>query len=181
MFDTVVALAGNLTASPDSKPVATGATLTTFRMAANSRYLDRATGEWKDSNSLFVSVVCWRGLADNVAASLTKGDRVLVLGRLRQRSWEVNGEKRSVLEVEADSVGPDLTRATVAVNRVRRTPPPDAPRESTGAFVGGEAGGDGGSAEAADPTAFGDTANAGGVDDVGAAFAPASREMSTPF
>ncbi|NBU57315.1 MAG: single-stranded DNA-binding protein, partial [Actinobacteria bacterium] len=92
-----------------------------FRVASTPRYLDKATNEWKDGESLFLQCQIWRQAAENVAESLTKGMRVILSGRLKQRSYETKeGEKRTVFEVEVDEVGPSLRNATAKVTRTQR-------------------------------------------------------------
>jgi len=102
--------------TPAGQPVAR------FRVASTPRFRDNSTGEWKDGDSLFLTCNVWRQAAENVAESLTRGMRVIVSGRLRQRSYETKeGEKRTVYEVEVDDVGPSLRNASAKVNRVARS------------------------------------------------------------
>jgi single-strand DNA-binding protein len=102
--------------TPAGQPVAR------FRVASTPRFLDKNTNEWKDGDSLFLTCNVWRQAAENVAESLTRGMRVIVSGRLRQRSYETKeGEKRTVYEVEVDDVGPSLRNASAKVNRVARS------------------------------------------------------------
>src|SRR5262245_22104769 len=119
--DTVITLVGNLVDDPELRFTPSGAAVAKFRVASTPRFLDRATNEWKDGESLFLTVNVWRQAAENVAESLQRGMRVIVQGRLRQRSYETReGEKRTVYEVEADEVGPSLKNATAKVNKTRR-------------------------------------------------------------
>ena len=118
-----VTLVGNLTRDPELRFTPSGAANATFGIAVNRRWQNRQTNEWEEAVSFF-NVVCWRELADNVAESLQKGMRVIVDGRLEQRSWETDqGEKRSVVEVVADEVAPSLRWATAKVERTERRSP----------------------------------------------------------
>ena len=115
-----VTIVGNLTRDPELRFTPSGAPVTTFGVAVNRRWQNRDNQQWEESTSFF-NVTCWRDLAQNVSESLEKGSRVLVSGRLDQRSWETqDGEKRSVVEIVADEVGPSLRWATAEVNRNER-------------------------------------------------------------
>ena len=119
--DTNITLIGNLVDDPELRFTPSGAAVAKFRVASTPRYLDRNTNEWKDGESLFLQCQIWRQAAENVAESLTKGMRVIVSGRLKQRSYETKeGEKRTVFEVEVDEVGPSLRNATAKVTRTQR-------------------------------------------------------------
>jgi single-strand DNA-binding protein len=119
--DTVITLVGNLVDDPELRFTPSGAAVAKFRMASTPRYLDKQTNEWKDGESLFLSVNVWRQAAENVAESLQRGMRVIVQGRLKQRSYETKeGEKRTVYEVEADEVGPSLRSASAKVTKTQR-------------------------------------------------------------
>ncbi|HYJ77159.1 MAG TPA: single-stranded DNA-binding protein [Actinomycetes bacterium] len=119
--DTVITLVGNLVDDPELRFTPSGAAVAKFRMASTPRYLDKATNEWKDGESLFLTCNVWRQAAENVAESLQRGMRVIVQGRLKQRSYETKeGEKRTVYEVEVDEVGPSLRSATAKVNKTQR-------------------------------------------------------------
>ncbi|MCA1824681.1 MAG: single-stranded DNA-binding protein [Mycobacteriales bacterium] len=119
--DTSITLVGNLVEDPELRFTPNGAAVAKFRVASTPRYLDKTTNEWKDGDSLFLTVNAWRQLAENVAESLTRGQRVIVHGRLKQRSYETKeGEKRTVYEIEADEVGPSLKNATAKVNKTSR-------------------------------------------------------------
>jgi len=112
---------GNLVDDPELRFTPSGAAVAKFRVASTPRYLDKATNEWKDGESLFLQCQIWRQAAENVAESLTKGMRVILSGRLKQRSYETKeGEKRTVFEVEVDEVGPSLRNATAKVTRTQR-------------------------------------------------------------
>jgi single-strand DNA-binding protein len=120
--DTQITIAGNLVEDPELRFTPAGQPVARFRIASTPRYLDKATNEWKDGDSLFLTCNVWRQAAENVAESLTRGMRVIVSGRLRQRSYETKeGEKRTVYEVEVDDVGPSLRNASAKVNRVARS------------------------------------------------------------
>lgn len=117
--DTTLTLVGNLTADPELRFTPSGAAVANFTLASTPRTYDKASGEWKDGDTLFLSCQVWRQAAENAAESLTKGMRVIVNGRLKQRSYETKeGEKRTVFEVEVDDFGPSLTRATAKVTKV---------------------------------------------------------------
>jgi single-strand DNA-binding protein len=120
--DTQITIAGNLVDDPELRFTPAGQPVARFRVASTPRFRDNATGEWKDGDSLFLTCNVWRQAAENVAESLTRGMRVIVSGRLRQRSYETKeGDKRTVYEVEVDDVGPSLRNASAKVNRVART------------------------------------------------------------
>jgi single-strand DNA-binding protein len=117
---TAVTVAGNLTRDPEIRYTREGQATTSLSVAVNRRWQNQQTKEWEESVS-FLDVVCWRDLAENVALSLTKGSRVLVSGRLEQRSWETDGgERRSKVEIVADDVAASLRFATTDVHRVHR-------------------------------------------------------------
>jgi single-strand DNA-binding protein len=133
--DTQITIVGNLVADPELRFTSAGQPVATFRVASTPRVRDNASGEWKDGDSLFLTCNVWRQAAENVAESLQRGMRVIVSGRLRQRSYETKeGEKRTVYEVEVDDVGPSLRNASAKVNRASR---------SGGGFGGGQGGGSG--------------------------------------
>lgn len=116
--ETVITVVGNLTADPELRFLPSGAAVANFTVASTPRTFDRQSGEWKDGDALFLNCAVWRQAAENVAESLRKGMRVLVQGRLRQRSYETQqGERRTVFELEVDEVGPSLRYATAAVTR----------------------------------------------------------------
>ncbi|WP_406690337.1 single-stranded DNA-binding protein [Saccharopolyspora sp. ID03-671] len=115
-------IVGNLTADPELRFTPSGAAVANFTVANNPRYFDRQTGEWKDGDATFLRCNIWRQMAENVSESLKRGMRVIVQGRLRQRSFETKeGEKRTVMELEVDTIGPDLRYATASVNKVSRS------------------------------------------------------------
>src|SRR2546429_6100268 len=120
--ETTITVVGNLTDDPELRFTPSGAAVAKFRVASTPRTLDRATGEWKDGEPLFLSCNVWRQAAENVAESLQRGARVIVSGRLRQRSYETReGEKRTVIELEVDEIGPSLRYATAKVQRMSRS------------------------------------------------------------
>jgi single-strand DNA-binding protein len=120
--DTQITIAGNLVDDPELRFTPAGQPVARFRVASTPRFRDNNSGEWKDGDSLFLTCNVWRQAAENVAESLTRGMRVIVSGRLRQRSYETKeGEKRTVYEVEVDDVGPSLRNASAKVNRIARS------------------------------------------------------------
>jgi single-strand DNA-binding protein len=119
--DNQITVVGNLTDDPELRYTANGAAVANFTVAHSTRIRD-AAGNWTDGETSFFRVNVWRGLAENAAESLTRGTRVVVTGRLRQRSWEnQEGEKRSMIEIEADDVGPSLKWATAKVEKTSRS------------------------------------------------------------
>jgi single-strand DNA-binding protein len=120
--ETTLTITGNLVDDPELRFTPAGQPVAKFRVASTPRYRDGKTGEWKDGEALFLSCVAWRQLAENVAESLTRGARVIVTGRLQQRSYETKeGDKRTVYELQADEVGPSLRTATAKVTKATRT------------------------------------------------------------
>jgi single-strand DNA-binding protein len=120
--DTTITVVGNLTADPELRFTPSGAAVANFTVASTPRIYDRQSGEWKDGEALFLRCNIWREAAENVAESLTRGSRVIVQGRLKQRSFETReGEKRTVVEVEVDEIGPSLRYATAKVNKASRS------------------------------------------------------------
>lgn len=120
--ETTITVIGNLTDDPELRFTPSGAAVTKFRVASTPRYLDKASGSWKDGDPLFLACNVWRESAENVAESLTRGARVIVSGRLRQRSYETReGEKRTVMELEVDEIGPSLRYATAKVQKLSRS------------------------------------------------------------
>jgi single-strand DNA-binding protein len=152
--DTQITVVGNLTGDPELRFISSGAAVVNFTVASTPRTFDRQSNEWKDGETLFMRCSLWREAAENVAESLTKGMRVLVTGRLVSRSWEANGEKRTVTEMQVDEVGPSLRYATAKVTRTQR-----AGGQGGGGFSGG-----------------GSSSPAGGSDSDPWASAPASDE-----
>ena len=119
--DTIITVVGNLTADPELRFTPSGAAVANFTVASTPRILDRQSGEWKDGEALFMRCNIWREAAENVAESLSRGSRVIVTGRLKQRSYETReGEKRTVVEVEVEEIGPSLKYATAKVTKASR-------------------------------------------------------------
>jgi single-strand DNA-binding protein len=117
-MDTYLTVHGNLTADPEQRSTASGTTVVHFRIASSGRRFDKATGEFRDGDTMFMAVSCWRTLAGNVMATLRKGDSVIVLGRLLHRTYDdKQGNRRSVHEIDAIAVGPDLARCPADLRR----------------------------------------------------------------
>ena len=120
--DTTITVIGNLTDDPELRFTPSGAAVAKFRVASTPRFMDRQSGEWKDGEPLFLACNIWRDAAEHVAESLQRGTRVIVTGRLRQRSYETReGEKRTVIELEVDEIGPSLRYATAKVQKMARS------------------------------------------------------------
>lgn len=136
--ETVITVVGNLTADPELRFTPSGAAVASFTIASTPRTFDRNSNEWKDGEALFLRCSIWRQAAENVAESLQRGMRVVAQGRLKQRSYETReGEKRTVVEMEVEEIGPSLRYATAKVNRTQRG--------SSGGGFGASGGNDGGS------------------------------------
>ncbi|EOD65515.1 MULTISPECIES: single-stranded DNA-binding protein [Amycolatopsis] len=158
--DTVITVVGNLTSDPELRFTPSGAAVANFTVASTPRTLDRQSGEWKDGEALFLRCNIWRQAAENVAESLTRGARVVVQGRLKQRSFETKeGEKRTVVELEVDEIGPSLRYATAKVNKVSRGGGGDF---GGGGGGGNRGGGGGGGMPADDPWGSAPAASSGG-------------------
>ncbi len=158
--DTQITVVGNLVADPELRFTPSGAAVASFRVASTPRFFDRQANEWRDGDSLFLTCNVWRQYAENVAESLHKGARVIVVGRLRQRSYETReGEKRTVMEVEVDDVGPALRNATASVSRISRDGGSGGGGNSGGGNSGGGSSGGGYSPAGNDPWAGGGSAN----------------------
>jgi single-strand DNA-binding protein len=156
--ETIITLVGNLTGDPELRFTPSGAAVANFTVASTPRTFDRQTNEWKDGETLFMRCSIWRDAAENVAESLQRGTRVVVTGRLKSRSYETKeGEKRTVIEMDADEVGPSLRYATAKVNKTQR-----GGGGGFGGSPGGSAGGFGGGAQQEDPWATGSPAGQGG-------------------
>jgi single-strand DNA-binding protein len=118
--ETIITVVGNLTADPELRYTQNGLAVANFTIASTPRSFDRASGEWKDGEALFLRASVWREFAEHVAGSLTKGSRVIATGRLKQRSYETKeGEKRTSIELEIDEIGPSLRYATAQVSRAQ--------------------------------------------------------------
>ncbi len=140
--ETVITVVGNLVDDPELRFTPSGAAVANFRIASTPRTLDKQTNEWKDGDALFLSCSVWRQAAENVAESLQKGMRVVVQGRLKQRQYETReGEKRTVVELDVDEVGPSLKYATAKVSRTTRQ------GGGGGGYSGGGGGGGGGQSD----------------------------------
>jgi single-strand DNA-binding protein len=120
--ETTITIIGNLTDAPELRYTNSGTAVANFRIASTPRHLDKTSGEWRDGEPLFLPCHLWREAAENAAESLTRGTRVIVTGRLRQRSYETReGEKRTVIELEVDEIGPSLRYARAKVMRMARS------------------------------------------------------------
>ena len=136
--DTLITIVGNLTGDPELRFTPSGAAVANFTIASTPRTFDRQSNEWKDGETLFMRCSVWREAAENVAESLTRGTAVIAQGRLQSRSYETKeGEKRTVVELQVDEVGPTLRRATAKVTKAQRG-------GGGGGFGGGQGGGQGG-------------------------------------
>ena len=132
--DTTITLVGNLVEDPNLRFTQSGQPVASFRVASTPRFFDKAANEWKDGEALFLGCNVWRQMAENCAETLTKGMRVIVQGRLKQRSYETKqGEKRTVYEIEVDEIGPSLRNATAKVTKAQRT---NQPQQTGGGFGG---------------------------------------------
>ena len=135
--ETTITVIGNLTNDPELRFTPSGSAVANFTIASTPRTFDRQSNEWKDGETLFLRAAVWREAAENVAESLTRGSRVIVSGRLKQRSFDTKeGEKRTVIELEVDEIGPSLRYATAKVTKASRG-------EGGGGFSGGGGGGGG--------------------------------------
>ena len=175
--DTQITIAGNLVDDPELRYTPTGQAVAKFRVASTPRFRDQQSGEWKDGDSLFLTCNVWRQAAENVAESLQRGMRVIVNGRLRQRSYETReGEKRTVYEVEVDDVGPSLRNASAKVNRVARS-------GGDGGYGGGQrsSGGSGGSTGRSSGGQGGQGGYGGGEPDPWATDSPGGYSDEPPF
>ena len=172
--DTNITVIGNLTDDPELRFTPSGAAVAKFRVASTPRFMDRTTNEWKDGEPLFLACTVWRQAAENVAESLVRGSRVIVSGRLKQRSYETReGEKRTVIELEVDEIGPSLRYATAKVQKMSRS----------GGGGGGGFGSSGGGSFGGNQGGGGGGGNQGGgggfADDPWASAAPASTRSGS--
>jgi single-strand DNA-binding protein len=178
--ETVITIIGNLTADPELRFTPSGAAVANFTVASTPRTFDKDTNGWKDGDTLFLRCAVWRDAAENVAESLQRGTRVLVSGRLKQRSYEKDGAKHTVVEMDVDEVGPSLKYATAKVNKTQRGG--GGGGFNSGGQGGGQGAGQGGSAGGQgagnDPWATGSPApaNAGGGQSPGWGNAPSYDE-----
>lgn len=118
--ETTLTIIGNLTADPELRFTPSGAAVANFTVASTPRTYDRQSGEWKDGDALFMRCAVWKDAAEHVAESLTRGARVMVVGRLTQRSFEKDGQKRTVIEMTVDEIGPSLKYATATITKAAR-------------------------------------------------------------
>ena len=165
--ETTITVVGNLTDDPELRFTPSGAAVAKFRIASTPRTLDRQSGEWKDGEPLFLACNIWRDAAEHVAESLQRGARVIVQGRLRQRSYETReGEKRTVYELEVDEIGPSLRYATAKVQKANRSGGGGGGFGSSGGgnrqSGGNNGGGGGGNRDFDDPWATAAPASSGG-------------------
>jgi single-strand DNA-binding protein len=152
--DTTITVIGNLTDDPELRFTPSGAAVAKFRVASTPRFMDKASGEWKDGEPLFLACTVWRQAAEHVAESLQRGARVIVSGRLRQRSYETReGEKRTVIELEVDEIGPSLRYATAKVQKMSRSGGGGFGASGGSGGGGGGGGGQGGGGNFDDPWA----------------------------
>jgi single-strand DNA-binding protein len=160
--DTVITIIGNLTADPELRFTPSGAAVANFTVASTPRTFDRQSNEWKDGETLFMRCSVWRDAAENVAESLQRGMRVIVAGRLKSRSYETKeGEKRTVVEMDVDEIGPSLRSATAKVNKTQRG-------GGGGGFGGGQQGGGwSGGGQSDDPWATGPSGGQAGGQQAG--------------
>jgi single-strand DNA-binding protein len=158
MPDSTVTIVGNVTRDPEMRYTPSGVAKASFGVAVSRRWQNRQTQEWDEQTSFF-NVVCWREQAENVCESIGKGARIVVSGRLEQRSWETeNGDKRSVVEIVADDIGPSLRWATASITKNER-------RGGGGDFGGGSGGGGARPAAPAPAADAGGTGGGSGLDD----------------
>ena len=170
--ETVITVIGNLTNDPELRFTPSGQAVASFTVASTPRTMDRQTNEWKDGDTLFLRCSVWRQAAENVAESLQKGARVVVQGRLKQRSFETReGEKRTVVELDVDEVVPSLKYATARVNKAGRS-------GGGGGFSGGNGGGGGGNYGGGGAPAGGDRGGSSGG--YGGGSAPVDDPWSQP-
>ena len=157
--ETIITVVGNLTADPELRFTPSGAAVASFTIASTPRTFDRNSNEWKDGEALFLRCSLWRQAAENAAESLTRGMRVIAQGRLKQRSFETReGEKRTVIELDVDEIGPSLKYASAKVNRTQRG-------STSGGGFGSSGGSEGGGSPAAgtdDPWGSAPAAGSGG-------------------
>jgi len=160
--DTVITIIGNITGDPELRFTPSGAAVANFTVASTPRAFDRQSNEWKDGETLFMRCSVWRDAAENVAESLQRGTRVIVSGRLKSRSYETKeGEKRTVIEMEVDEVGPSLRYATAKVNKTQRGGGGGGFGGPGGGQQGGGFGGPGGGQQQDDPWATGPSGGQG--------------------
>ena len=177
--DTVITIVGNVTGDPELRFTPSGAAVANFTVASTPRAFDRQSNEWKDGETLFMRCSVWRDAAENVAESLQRGTRVIVTGRLKSRSYETKeGEKRTVIEMEVDEVGPSLRYASAKVTKTQRG------SGGGGGFGSSGGGQQGGYAAETDPWATGPSGGgqggSGGYGGQGGAGAPSGGPGQAP-
>lgn len=159
--ETTITVIGNLTNDPELRFTPSGSAVANFQIASTPRTFDRQANEWKDGETLFLRAAVWKEPAENVAESLTKGMRVIVTGRLKSRSYETKeGEKRTVVELEVDEIGPSLRYANAKVNRTQRSG--NGGNQGGGNYQGSSGNWAGNQSQQDDPWAGNSNANAGG-------------------
>jgi single-strand DNA-binding protein len=180
--DTTITIVGNLTNDPELRFTPSGAAVASFTVASTPRSFDRQANEWKDGETLFMRCSIWRQAAENVAESLQRGMRVVVTGRLKSRTFDTReGEKRTVIEMEAEEIGPSLKYATAKVNRTTRSGGEGGFGSGGGSASGGGSGGSGAGGSAVDdPWATGSTGGWGSSGSGGAGGSGASSD-EPPF
>jgi single-strand DNA-binding protein len=166
--ETIITIIGNITADPELRFTPSGAAVANFTVASTPRTFDKNSNEWKDGETLFMRCAVWRDAAENVAESLQRGTRVLVSGRLKSRSYDKEGQKHTVVEMDVDEVGPSLKYATAKVNKTQRG--------GGGGFNSGGQGGGQGSGQGAGQGAGQGGGSAGGA---GGQGAPANDPWAT--
>jgi single-strand DNA-binding protein len=170
--ETIITVVGNLTDDPELRFTPSGAAVAKFRVASTPRTMDRTSNEWKDGEPLFLACTVWRQAAENVAESLQRGSRVVVQGRLKQRTYETReGEKRTVFELEVDEIGPSLRYATAKVQKMSRSSGGGGGFGASGGGAGGGTNGGGGG--------FSDDPWASATPAGGASAAPSGRSSSS--
>ncbi|MCU6481098.1 single-stranded DNA-binding protein [Arthrobacter sp. A2-55] len=177
--ETTITVIGNLTSDPELRFTPSGSAVANFTIASTPRTFDRQSNEWKDGETLFLRASIWREAAENVAESLTKGTRVIVSGRLKSRTYDTKeGEKRTVMELEVDEIGPSLRYANAKVNRTQRS------GGQGGGFGGGQGGNFGGGNAGGGQGGFGGNSGGGNFGGNGGQqqqqSAPASDPWATP-
>jgi single-strand DNA-binding protein len=173
--ETIITVVGNLTDDPELRFTPSGAAVAKFRVASTPRTMDRTSNEWKDGEPLFLACTVWRQAAENVAESLQRGSRVIVQGRLKQRSYETReGEKRTVYELEVDEIGPSLRYATAKVQKMSRS-------SGGGGGFGASGGGGGGGGSNGGGGSFSDDPWASATPASGAAAPSGGGRSSSSF
>src|ERR1700712_4560868 len=184
--ETVITVVGNLTSDPELRYTQNGLAVANFTIASTPRTFDRASNDWKDGEALFLRASVWREVAEHVAGSLTKGSRVIVTGRLKQRSYETKeGEKRTSIELEVDEIGPSLRYATAQVTRSSGGSGGGGGRGQVGGGNSGSSGGGGGGRPRCQPPSDPWGAPAGGSSGGGGGndgwSTPGAYDDETPF